>query len=178
MTKYTDIGVEKHGLPFWDSMVWAVAHENGLDVDIRLVRADGQVEWLGQTVHGPVLGVLPEVVSVPLWGCLIAGLYLSGIHGRSSWLDHPALIYLGEISYAVYMVHMIVYTFWFNGWEFAFKRRVEGVEVLLPIFVVLVAASASYHLVEVPGRTWVRRMVSIFDRPRAAVVPAPGPRAM
>ena len=22
---------EKHGLPFWDSMVWAVAHENGLD---------------------------------------------------------------------------------------------------------------------------------------------------
>ena len=24
-------GVEKHGLPFWDSMVWAVAHENGID---------------------------------------------------------------------------------------------------------------------------------------------------
>ena len=23
-------GVEKHGLAFWDSMVWAVAHENGL----------------------------------------------------------------------------------------------------------------------------------------------------
>jgi len=22
---------EKHGLPFWDSMVWAVAHENGID---------------------------------------------------------------------------------------------------------------------------------------------------
>jgi len=22
---------EKHGLPFWDSMVWAVAYENGLD---------------------------------------------------------------------------------------------------------------------------------------------------
>lgn len=22
---------ERHGLPFWDSMVWAVAHENGLD---------------------------------------------------------------------------------------------------------------------------------------------------
>ena len=25
------LGVEKHGLPFWDSMVWAVAHENGID---------------------------------------------------------------------------------------------------------------------------------------------------
>jgi len=24
-------GVEKHGLPFWDSMLWAVAHENGID---------------------------------------------------------------------------------------------------------------------------------------------------
>jgi predicted nucleic acid-binding protein len=24
-------GVEKHGLTFWDSMVWAVAHENGID---------------------------------------------------------------------------------------------------------------------------------------------------
>jgi predicted nucleic acid-binding protein len=24
-------GMEKHGLPFWDSMVWAVAHENGID---------------------------------------------------------------------------------------------------------------------------------------------------
>jgi predicted nucleic acid-binding protein len=25
------LAVEKHGLPFWDSMIWAVAHENGLD---------------------------------------------------------------------------------------------------------------------------------------------------
>jgi len=25
------LGVEKHGLPFWDSMVWAVAHENGIE---------------------------------------------------------------------------------------------------------------------------------------------------
>lgn len=25
------LGVEKHGLAFWDSMVWAVAHENGID---------------------------------------------------------------------------------------------------------------------------------------------------
>lgn len=24
-------GVEKHGLGFWDSLIWAVAHENGLD---------------------------------------------------------------------------------------------------------------------------------------------------
>jgi predicted nucleic acid-binding protein len=24
-------GAEKHGLPFWDSMVWALAHEHGLD---------------------------------------------------------------------------------------------------------------------------------------------------
>ncbi|MBI3858502.1 MAG: PIN domain-containing protein [Planctomycetes bacterium] len=24
------LGVEKHGLEFWDSMVWALAHENGL----------------------------------------------------------------------------------------------------------------------------------------------------
>jgi predicted nucleic acid-binding protein len=23
-------GVEKHGLPFWDAMIWAVAHENGV----------------------------------------------------------------------------------------------------------------------------------------------------
>ena len=25
------LGVEKHGLEFWDSMMWALAHENGLD---------------------------------------------------------------------------------------------------------------------------------------------------
>jgi len=25
------LGVEKHGLEFWDSMVWALAHENGID---------------------------------------------------------------------------------------------------------------------------------------------------
>ena len=24
-------GVEKHGLAFWDSMLWAVAHENGIE---------------------------------------------------------------------------------------------------------------------------------------------------
>lgn len=25
------LGVEKHGLAFWDSMLWALAHENGLE---------------------------------------------------------------------------------------------------------------------------------------------------
>lgn len=37
-------GVEKHGLAFWDSMLWAVAHENGIDEVLTDAPPRAQIE--------------------------------------------------------------------------------------------------------------------------------------
>ena len=43
---------EKHGLPFWDSMVWAVAHENGLS-EVLTQDAPGRAEIEGVRYRNP-----------------------------------------------------------------------------------------------------------------------------
>ena len=37
-------GVEKHRLGFWDSMIWAVAHENGIDEVLTSEPPRGEIE--------------------------------------------------------------------------------------------------------------------------------------
>ena len=86
------------------------------------------------------------VAGVPL---LIGGLYLT---------DHPMprpAVYLGLISYSIYMVHGLIEMVGFTAVERVFGFPVDMVPIwLLPVFIagVLVAAALLYHLVEVPAR--------------------------
>jgi predicted nucleic acid-binding protein len=45
-------GVEKHGLPFWDAMIWAVAHENGV-AEILTADPPPQAEIEGVRYRNP-----------------------------------------------------------------------------------------------------------------------------
>lgn len=46
-------GIEKHGLAFWDSMIWAVAHENGVS-EILTAAPPARVEIEGVRYRNPL----------------------------------------------------------------------------------------------------------------------------
>jgi peptidoglycan/LPS O-acetylase OafA/YrhL len=85
-----------------------------------------------------------------------------GVGSLPRLLSTRLMVYGGEISFCLYMVHELVHTAW--GWAveqfeltleaFPWKWSVVG---LLAISVG--AAILLYHFVEDPARRWMRRMV-------------------
>jgi peptidoglycan/LPS O-acetylase OafA/YrhL len=81
-----------------------------------------------------------------------------GVLGRA--LSIAPLVFLGEISYSLYLWHMIVCKVFFRqGWN-----QIEPIYVFA---LLLVLASASYLVVEKPCRSWVAMMVAKADRKRS-----------
>jgi peptidoglycan/LPS O-acetylase OafA/YrhL len=77
-------------------------------------------------------------------------------------LSLPVLVYLGEISYSLYMVHVPI--------RMTLGKMLEPhiATASMPLawamgiafcLVTFAAAAASYHIVEVPARRWLRRQV-------------------
>lgn len=124
-----------------------------------------------------VLVGAPDAVTVAAGGGVIlalAGLAAAG--GRT--LSSPAWVWLGEVSFALYMVKA--------PWELAFGNLVkrglhlpDGAAWPLWAWVLLLAgtlicAAAAHHLVERPARIWMRRLAEIRPlRPREER-PVPG----
>lgn len=102
-------------------------------------------------------GGLVDVLFVPLVMTLAIGT------GSLPWLLSTRLmVYGGQISFCVYMVHELVHTSWLWAGE-QFRLTLQGslgkplVAGLLAI--TLVAAMLLFHAVEEPARRWMRRMV-------------------
>ena len=73
------------------------------------------------------------------------------------------VVYLGHVSFSLYMVHELVHTTW-NWMVLQFELRLgsdlAGKAVLLALFAVaLVGAVLLYHFVEEPARKWMRSMM-------------------
>jgi peptidoglycan/LPS O-acetylase OafA/YrhL len=104
-------------------------------------------------------GGVVDVLFVPLVIALAVG---AGSLPRL--LSTRLMVYGGQISFCLYMVHELVHTAW--GWaaeqfelplqSFPWKWNVVG---LLAIAVVV--AILLYHLVEEPARRWMRKMVDV-----------------
>lgn len=89
-----------------------------------------------------------------------------GLLGRA--LSTAPLVFLGEISYSLYLWHMIVFKVFFRqGWN-----QIEPIYVFA---LLLVLASASYLLVEKPCRSWVASVVAKVDRQRSRPCTSAGP---
>ncbi len=76
---------------------------------------------------------------------LIQFVYLAALHGWT-WLDHPALRFLGRISYSLYLYHFVVVA---TVSHYVPNLRLRWAYPLIYIGSVLVAY-ASYRLVEKP----------------------------
>ncbi len=130
----------------------------------RSQRVDRQKEAIVATalaLAGIVAGgvfAAPDLVSVLSFGALILGLATLASTG-SRLLTAPPLVYLGEVSFAVYMVAI--------PWQLALTKgavKLLGMSAdhlpvgiwLVQLFGVIPAAMLVHHLVERPFRGWMR----------------------
>ncbi|WP_188112736.1 acyltransferase family protein [Mycobacterium simiae] len=112
----------------------------------------------------PISGVVDsggvvDVLFVPLVVTLAVGL-----GGLPRMLSARPMVYGGEISFCLYMVHELVHTAW--GWSVLqfdltpqdnpWKWNVIGLLVIAVALSILL-----YHVVEEPARRWMRRMVDV-----------------
>ena len=98
-----------------------------------------------------IAGLLPEALGVPpAFAAALLALALTS-NARGNPLDSRALTYLGEISYATYLGHFLL---WF-AFKLAFVSDAHAVPpALVALYLALVLASsiALYHLVERPAQ--------------------------
>jgi peptidoglycan/LPS O-acetylase OafA/YrhL len=71
-------------------------------------------------------------------------------------LSHPWLVYLGELSFAFYMLHEIVIRTWF--WQMGGTKRWAGLFVCF--FATLILSAATYHGIERRLRERIRRSLA------------------
>jgi len=80
-------------------------------------------------------------------------------------LSTRVLVYGGQISFGLYMVHELVHTAWIwtvKQFELTMSPDLSGKATLLGLLAIsVVAAMVLYHVVEEPARRWMRRMVDI-----------------
>jgi peptidoglycan/LPS O-acetylase OafA/YrhL len=103
------------------------------------------------------MGLLPETLAVPAgFAALLLALALSAGQAGNP-LESAAFHYLGEISYATYLSH---YLLWF-AFKLAFvsdARAVSWPLIASYLVLVLAASVALYHLVERPAQRWINAL--------------------
>jgi peptidoglycan/LPS O-acetylase OafA/YrhL len=107
---------------------------------------------------------LVDVLFVPLVVSLAVG---AGSLPRL--LSTRVMVYLGHVSFGLYMVHELVHTAWnwaVQQFGITMTPGASAVSVVVALLgVALAGAAALYHLVEEPARLWMRRMVDVRDAP-------------
>jgi peptidoglycan/LPS O-acetylase OafA/YrhL len=86
------------------------------------------------------------------------------VSARKSWLSRllssPPMIFLGEISYSIYIWSFLVFTVLTGMLSSAHPMTIQyvnsGIKVIAIFGVTVVVAYGSYSLIEVPARRWIR----------------------
>ena len=79
-------------------------------------------------------------------------------------LSTRLVVYGGQISFCLYMVHELVHTAWIwtaQQFELDPVRQRREADRRRMLAIAIVAAAVLYHVVEEPARHWMRRMVDV-----------------
>jgi peptidoglycan/LPS O-acetylase OafA/YrhL len=110
----------------------------------------------------------PETLTVPgAFAAFLLALALTADR-RGNPLETPALHALGEISYATYLGHFLL----FGVFKLAFVEDARAIPpVLIALYLTLVLGSsvALHHLVERPAQDWMNRLPTRWQRRGARV---------
>jgi peptidoglycan/LPS O-acetylase OafA/YrhL len=102
---------------------------------------------------------LVDVLFVPLVMTLAIG-----TGSLPALLSTRLMVFGGQISFCVYMVHELVHTAWLWAAQ-QFELTLQGAQgkwiVAGLLAITLVAATALFYVVEEPSRRWMRRMVDV-----------------
>ena len=116
-------------------------------------------------LHGVTdTGGLVDILFVPLVMTLAIG-----TGSLPALLSTRPMVYGGQISFCLYMVHELAHTSWtWTAEQFRLTMIGNGGKLLLAavLAVTFLAAAVLYHVVEEPARRWMRRMVG-DGRPKA-----------
>ncbi|MFD6567151.1 acyltransferase family protein [Micromonospora profundi] len=133
----------------------------------------------------PIESITEHLLFLAIAWCVIAPLVGPGSGGvPRALLGHRAVLFLGRISYGVFLWHLLALEACFR--LFGFTRMSSSFWVLLALTMALTipAATASYYLIERPARRLRRIWQRRADRPGPDVgadslvqTPAPAPRA-
>ncbi len=130
-----------------------------------------QVAW---HVHGALALIIglaaaggPDILFAPLFAWLIFSAAEAARHDTRAarWLSARPLVYLGDVSFGIYMVHALVYTVWFNGLDVLFGKEFSAAW-RIPIWacalpVVILTAMAAHHLIEMPGKRLIVKLAPL-----------------
>ena len=127
----------------------------------------------------PVTGMIdPGGLIAVLFMPLVVTLAI-GVGALPTLLSTRLLVYGGQISFSLYMIHEPVHTAW--NWAVAqymivMPKSVAKLAVVGLIFAAIIAAMMLYHFVEEPSRRWMRRMIDSRDtgQDRMARTPSTG----
>jgi len=129
---------------------------------LRWRSSPGVPGWVAAAVAGLLFwgwlaDLVPETLAVPLaFAALLLALALS-CGARGNMLEVAPLHYLGEISYATYLGHFLLFVLF----KIAFVDDPRAIPPLLAaLFLVMVLglSVALYHLVERPAQRWVNSL--------------------
>lgn len=119
--------------------------------------------WLAASLN------FSDLVIWPALALLIFSLAETSKTDPASWVAAPLLVYLGEVSYGVYMTHLPVDIAYFQVLDRLAPSLAGGAAWLawVGVFAVCLAASVvAYHLVERPARNWMRARDPFARRPK------------
>ena len=139
-----------------------------LGLSLSLGRAAALVMWLAIAALVALVALgLSDLWLVPLFAVIIFTAADATRHGGMGLgpLEKRRFVYLGDVSYAVYMVHVPIYTLWFNGWVVLLGADTAA-RLALPIWalslpLVVAGAMIAHHLVELPGKRWLLRLAPL-----------------
>jgi peptidoglycan/LPS O-acetylase OafA/YrhL len=89
-------------------------------------------------------------ILIPFALLIISGARLSDQQNLPT--NSQLFVYLGEISYSTYMIHIFIIAVWF---DYLPKLGFGPLPWSIICVVVIVGSSVSYHLIEVPARRWI-----------------------
>jgi peptidoglycan/LPS O-acetylase OafA/YrhL len=122
---------------------------------------------LGILEQGPVVPypILHDSLLMPLFGCVILG--LAGHNPLSAFFGLRPLVFVGEASYCLYLMH-------FNLWNMIHNSHVlerldlSRFDPWISYVLLIAIAVATLHLVEKPVQRWLRRRMVPIPAPAAA----------
>jgi peptidoglycan/LPS O-acetylase OafA/YrhL len=121
----------------------------GRGISLRLVGLGTGMLVVPALLGAPVWVLAPPAFVLLVWGLLAPG------HRVGRALSHPALLWLGRVSFSTYMIHYLI-----RNWVRLTLVGHAPLWVVLTVYAALVAAASGvlHHWVEVPGRNAGRRL--------------------
>ena len=155
-----------------DWQIMRIMPEFLLGAGMRAAMAQMQLPVLSHrhaTAASAILVLTLAAVNAPDWLMLAALIALLAAaaerarSGREGMLETKASLYLGEISYALYMVHVAVAMVWFEVTNRLFgaapHMTLTSVAIVTGgVFAAVLAAAFCEHVIERPGRKWIGQL--------------------